>query len=400
MNPSFHTTDQMHEGLPFYSENYLELQDCFLANGQSPIQQYAPNGQYNEYHAEPVQVPALVPVPVRQFQVPFIPSPQTLHLQNPAPLPLPPLQYTHYPDVAGYTGSMYGMGHFPYPFYPLEAQLASAPHSEVDALSAMAALSLEAAAMHTATTTTTPPAPSPSAPTSVVHEQAGHQDVTTVTGLPRIRTNAHYRFRNLHRGQLSSHGSSSMPPHSPSPSSSSSSFPSSPSSYASSQPPSTPSSLSAHFASSPPPPSPSTSARPGARVPCPHDPACPARFSRPQDAWRHVESVHLRTPEDWLCCGLPVALRACAPGEPAAEYNGLAVAGGCGAEHSRVDALRRHLDENRGRCVGDPAGRWMVGVQRRPELAEARRAYMVRARAAGHVREAKKERRGAGRRRQ
>ena len=61
-----------------------------------------------------------------------------------------------------------------------------------------------------------------------------------------------------------------------------------------------------------------------------------------------------------MCCGVPV-LNAIELGVPAAvvreaqafEFDGVLMIGGCRKAFSRRDALKRHLQREKGRCFGD-----------------------------------------------
>ncbi|KAH9940741.1 uncharacterized protein BXZ73DRAFT_98571 [Epithele typhae] len=358
-SPIYHA-HQVYSGLTVYSEDNLDLQNRFLANDQLPTQRYPPDHQYNQCYAGPFQPPGPGPLPVRHLPAPYIPYPQAPSKQNPTFFLQSPPQYQQCSAWDGVLQPSYSntLLETPAPVSP------SATHT----LYSMAALSLNCAAPPM-DIPARPPAPPVSAPRAQEQQQPPQTQpkqkrvYNTPTGLPPLPTFAHNRINARDRKRSSAEArdrahpynqqarpsrlSSSSSPSSTSPWSPFSSLPSSPSSHAPS-PSSTPSSSP----SSPPP---------DAKLPCPHSPACPARFSRAQEAARHVRSVHRRARLDWACCGLPLALRAPAPGERAYDYAGVAVAGGCGREHSRADAYARHL--KRGRCVGDVRGAWMVGAR-------------------------------------
>ncbi|PIL23010.1 hypothetical protein GSI_14317 [Ganoderma sinense ZZ0214-1] len=93
---------------------------------------------------------------------------------------------------------------------------------------------------------------------------------------------------------------------------------------------------------------------------CPH---CPyvQRNRRSPDLKRHIKT-HTRETEiaDWVCCGVPV-LDAIVLGVPAAtvrearafDFDGTLMLGGCRKAFSRRDALKRHLQREKGKCFGD-----------------------------------------------
>ena len=92
-------------------------------------------------------------------------------------------------------------------------------------------------------------------------------------------------------------------------------------------------------------------------------PYCPhvQHNRRSPDLKRHIKT-HTRDAEvaDWVCCGVPV-LNAIELGVPAAvvreaqvfEFDGVLMVGGCRKAFSRRDALKRHLQREKGRCFGD-----------------------------------------------
>ena len=92
-------------------------------------------------------------------------------------------------------------------------------------------------------------------------------------------------------------------------------------------------------------------------------PYCPhvQHNRRSPDLKRHIRT-HTRDAEgaDWVCCGVPV-LNAIELGVPAAvvreaqafEFDGVLMIGGCRKAFSRRDALKRHLQREKGRCFGD-----------------------------------------------
>ncbi|KAM5543612.1 hypothetical protein V8D89_002863 [Ganoderma adspersum] len=92
-------------------------------------------------------------------------------------------------------------------------------------------------------------------------------------------------------------------------------------------------------------------------------PYCPhvQRNRRSPDLKRHIKT-HTRGADvaDWVCCGVPV-LNAIELGVPAAtvreaqvfEFDGTLMIGGCRKAFSRCDALKRHLQREKGKCFGD-----------------------------------------------
>ena len=90
---------------------------------------------------------------------------------------------------------------------------------------------------------------------------------------------------------------------------------------------------------------------------CPHV----QRNRRSPDLKRHIRT-HTRDAEgaDWVCCGVPV-MNALELGVPAGtvreaqvfEFDGMLMVGGCRKAFSRRDALKRHLQREKGRCFGD-----------------------------------------------
>ncbi|KAI0717029.1 hypothetical protein C8Q76DRAFT_590800, partial [Earliella scabrosa] len=93
---------------------------------------------------------------------------------------------------------------------------------------------------------------------------------------------------------------------------------------------------------------------------CPH---CPyiQHNRRVPDLKRHI-ATHTRASNEvlWVCCGVPVveAHKRGVPEEvvreePAFEFAGRLMVGGCRKTFSRRDALTRHLRREQGRCYGD-----------------------------------------------
>lgn len=89
---------------------------------------------------------------------------------------------------------------------------------------------------------------------------------------------------------------------------------------------------------------------------CPH---CPwvQHNKRTPDLKRHIRT-HTRhaKPEQWVCCGVPLAQAAAFEVPPDAahmEHRGQVMVGGCGKTFSRRDALKRHLDNDNIQCAGD-----------------------------------------------
>ncbi|KAM5543610.1 hypothetical protein V8D89_002861 [Ganoderma adspersum] len=92
-------------------------------------------------------------------------------------------------------------------------------------------------------------------------------------------------------------------------------------------------------------------------------PYCPhvQRNRRSPDLKRHIKT-HTRNREvaDWVCCGVPV-LNAIELGVPAAtvreaqvfEFDRVLMIGGCRKAFSRRDALKRHLQREKGKCFGN-----------------------------------------------
>ena len=92
-------------------------------------------------------------------------------------------------------------------------------------------------------------------------------------------------------------------------------------------------------------------------------PYCPhvQHNRRSPDFKRHIKT-HTRDSDvaDWVCCGVPV-LNAVELGVPPAvvreaqvfEFDGMLMIGGCRKAFSRRDALKRHLQREKGRCFGD-----------------------------------------------
>ncbi|KAI0717021.1 hypothetical protein C8Q76DRAFT_616902 [Earliella scabrosa] len=93
---------------------------------------------------------------------------------------------------------------------------------------------------------------------------------------------------------------------------------------------------------------------------CPH---CPyiQHNCRVPDLKRHI-ATHTRASNEvlWVCCGVPV-VEAHTRGipeevvreDPAFEFAGRLMVGGCRKTFSRRDALTRHLRREKGRCFGD-----------------------------------------------
>ena len=108
--------------------------------------------------------------------------------------------------------------------------------------------------------------------------------------------------------------------------------------------------------------SPARTAAPVASNPwqCPY---CPhvQHNRRSPDLKRHIKT-HTRGAEvaDWVCCGVPV-LNAFELGVPSGtvreaqvfEFDGMLMIGGCRKAFSRRDALKRHLQREKGKCFGD-----------------------------------------------
>ncbi|KAI0762590.1 hypothetical protein C8Q74DRAFT_1220513 [Fomes fomentarius] len=112
---------------------------------------------------------------------------------------------------------------------------------------------------------------------------------------------------------------------------------------------------------------------------CPH---CGADWStrRRPDFQRHVDT-HTRDDAHFACVGVPIHLAAAygldlvdvmriVEKGDALLYDGQLMVGGCKCPFSRVDALKRHLDNPQITCIGTHTANWLIGNKKKLKQGE------------------------------